>query len=599
MDNRLASKSPWRCWWPRRAVARALVRHPAVCMLVGALLLGAGPAVAEHYEGDSLRLLLWQAPTTLNPHLSIGTKDQLASRIVYEPLASFDAEGVLVPFLAAEIPSLEGGGVAADGRSVTWKLKPDVRWADGEPFTADDVVFTYAYLSNPEVGATTRGSYQMVDRVEAIDDHTVEVHFSTVNPAWAVPFMGPSGMILPRHIFEPYDGANAKEAPANRLAVGTGPYRVATFKEEDFLAIGDDVVSMIRVDFEPNPYYREPDKPYFARVELRGGGDPETAAKAVFEAGTVDYAYNMQIDRAELKALEALGHARLVAAPPVSVERIMLNFSDPHHATEAGERASVDLPHPILSDPLVRRALALAIDRAAIAALYEPIGAVANNLVISPKTYASPHTTWSYDLEAAAALLDEAGWIDSDGDGVRDKDGVALRLEFQTSINPIRQKTQEIVRSALASIGVAIEPRIVDASIFFGPVSESTNTIRHFFSDLQMYSSNNDNPEPDDYLRRWICDEAAQQANQWSAANRARYCNPAYDDLYRRLGATLDPQQRRDLVIAMNDLLIEDVALIPLVERPIAFGLSNQIVLGRDPTPWDLDFWDLADWRRQ
>jgi peptide/nickel transport system substrate-binding protein len=567
-----------------------------VCTL--AQLGGVAPAAAARGEDGTLRLLLWQAPTTLNPHLSIGTKDMLASRIAYEPLASFDAEGVLVPILAAEIPSLDGGGVAADGRSVTWKLKQGVRWADGEPFTADDVVFTYAYLSNPEVGATTRDIYQMVDRVEATDDHTVLVHFDTVNPAWAVPFVGPGGMILARHIFEPYNGANAKQAPANRLAVGTGPYRVATFKEEDVLAIGDDVVSMIKVDFEPNPYYREHDKPHFAQVELRGGGDPGTAAKAVFEAGTIDYAYNMQVDAAELEALEALGRARLIAAPPNSVERIMLNFSDPRHATAAGERASVDFPHPILSDPLVRRALALAIDRAAIAALYEPIGAVASNLLISPKTYASPHTTWSYDLERAAALLDEAGWIDGDG-GVREKDGMPLRLELQTSVNPVRQKAQEIVSSALASIGVAIEPRIVDASIFFGPVSDSTNTIRHFYADLQMYAANNDNPEPDDYLRRWLCGEAAQQANQWSAPNRARYCNPAYDALYQRLRATLDPQQRRDLLIAMNDLLIEDVALIPLVERPIAFGLSNHIALGRDPTPWDLDFWDLADWRRQ
>ncbi len=246
----------------------------------------------------------------------------------------------------------------------------------------------------------------------------------------------------------------------------------------------------------------------------------------------------------------------------------------------------------------MRRALALAIDREAIAALYEPMGAVASNLLISPKTYASPNTTWAYDLERAAALLDEAGWIDGGG-GVREKDGMPLRLELQTSVNPVRQKTQEIVRNSLASIGVAIEPQIVDASIFFGPVSESTNTIRHFYTDLQMYAANNDNPEPDDYLRRWLCGEPAQRANQWSAPNCARYCNPAYDALYQRLRATLDPQQRRDLLIAMNDLLIEDVALIPLVERPIAFGLSNQIALGRDPTPWDLDFWDIADWRRQ
>ena len=100
--------------------------------------------------GDTLRLLYWQAPTVVNPHLSIGTKDLSASRIVYEPLASFDAEGELIPFLAAEIPSLQNGGVARDGRSVTWMLKSGIKWADGEPFTAADVSFTFEYATNPD-----------------------------------------------------------------------------------------------------------------------------------------------------------------------------------------------------------------------------------------------------------------------------------------------------------------------------------------------------------------------------------------------------------------------------------------------------------------
>ncbi len=104
---------------------------------------------AQSARADTLRLFYWQAPTIVNPHLSPGTKDLSASRIVYEPLASFDANGELIPFLAAEIPSLENGGVAVDGKSVTWTLKEGVKWADGTPFTADDVLFTYRYIINP------------------------------------------------------------------------------------------------------------------------------------------------------------------------------------------------------------------------------------------------------------------------------------------------------------------------------------------------------------------------------------------------------------------------------------------------------------------
>jgi peptide/nickel transport system substrate-binding protein len=567
-------------------------------LLCAWLLGGAGPAAAERGEDGTLRLLFWQAPTTINPHLSDGEKDQAASRIVYEPLASVDADGALVPFLAAEIPSLDNGGVAADGRSVTWKLKQGVQWADGEPFTADDVVFTYEYITNPEVGVRTGYSYDAVDRVEALDDHTVKIHFKNPNPAWALPFVGRSGMIIPRHLFEPYAGPNAQEAPANRRAVGTGPYKVAAFEKEDFLIIGDDIVNTIKIVYEVNPYYREPDKPHFSRVELRGGGDPNVAAGAVFEHDSADYAYLLRLDIETLEALEAHGLARLVFPQTAAVERIVINFTDPNRETADGERSSVAFPHPILTDRRVRRALALGVDREAVAASYGRAGPITSNLLISPKVYASPNTSWTYDLERAAALLDQAGWIDSDGDGVRDKDGTPLRLVFQTTVNPARQHTQEVVRDSLGSIGVEIVPKIIDSSVFFGSVSESTNTARHFYADLQMYNWWNNSPDPDSYMRAWLCDEAQQQENGWSAANNARYCNPAYDALYQQLRTAFDPDRRRALLIAMNDLLIEDVALIPLVESRIPFGLSNAIALGREPTPWDVDVWDIADWRR-
>src|SRR6185503_5972389 len=165
--------------------------------------------------GGTLRLLYWQAPTSLNPHLTSASQDWGASRVTYEPLASFDKDGNLIPFLAAEIPSLENGDLAADGKSVTWKLKQDVKWSDGEPFTADDVLFTYEFISNPAVGADSFAIYKSVESVEVIDDHTVKVNFKDVNPAWSLIFVGPTGMIIPRHVFEDYNGSNASEAPAN------------------------------------------------------------------------------------------------------------------------------------------------------------------------------------------------------------------------------------------------------------------------------------------------------------------------------------------------------------------------------------------------
>ncbi len=115
-----------------------------------------------------------RAPTLLNPHFATGTKDQDGSRIFYEPLAGWDSEGNLVPALAAEIPSRENGGLAADGKSVTWKLKQGVKWHDGKPFTADDVVFNWEFSSDPATATVTSGTYKDV-KVEKVDDFTVRV----------------------------------------------------------------------------------------------------------------------------------------------------------------------------------------------------------------------------------------------------------------------------------------------------------------------------------------------------------------------------------------------------------------------------------------
>ncbi|MFM7440719.1 MAG: ABC transporter substrate-binding protein, partial [Snowella sp.] len=229
-------------------------------------------------------------------------------------------------------------------KSVTWKLKRAIKWSDGKPFTAADVAFTYQYISNPKVGATTTGIYENIKNVEVIDDHTIRINFKSVTPAWFVAFVGSEGMILPRHIYENYQGEKAREAPANLKPVGTGPYRVVEFKP------GDVVV------YEPNPYFRAVDKLGFNRVELKGGGDGTSAARAVLQTGEADYAYNLQVEAPVLQQLEAGGKGKIISSFGSLVERILFNQSDPNKATETGERSSVKFPHPFFKDLKVREA---------------------------------------------------------------------------------------------------------------------------------------------------------------------------------------------------------------------------------------------------
>src|SRR5215469_10615564 len=222
----------------RRHFVRTIVGLALSAPMATQLLASAGIARAQSSPssfsptrrggGGRLRSLAVSAPTLLNPRLALGLKDWAASRIFYEPLASFDAEGDLIPILAREIPTVENGGVAKDGLSVTWKLKQGVTWHDGQPFSADDVVFNWEYVADPATGSPRLGVVQDLERVEALDPHRVRLVFKRPTPFWPLFFCG-YDMIIPKHVFAAYRGARAREAPANLKPIGTGPYRHVDF----------------------------------------------------------------------------------------------------------------------------------------------------------------------------------------------------------------------------------------------------------------------------------------------------------------------------------------------------------------------------------
>jgi peptide/nickel transport system substrate-binding protein len=553
---------------------------------------------------QTLRILYWQAPVILNPHLATGVKDWAAGRVVYEPLATFDQDAELVPILAETIPSLENGDLAADFRSVTWRLKPDLRWSDGETVTADDILFTYEFVTNPEVSAASRSNYATIERVEVLDSRTVRLHFRDVNPAWTVPFVGVQGVILPRHVYEPYANGSARQAPANWQPVGTGPYRVIEngFRNEEVLLLGSELVETTRIIYERNPFFRELDKPHFNRVEIRGGGTAREAARLVLQTGEIDFAWNLQLDREELDFFTAGSTTgEVIASLQPSVERILLNRTDPNRATATGERSSLRFPHPFFGDDdpdnqLVRQAISLAIDRETILDLY-PGSQLTPNVLVLPERYNSPNTGFAYDLAEAAALLDAAGWVDTTGDGIRDKDGVSMRLVYITTINPVRQETQRIVQEALAELGISVQIVPIDASNFFNRSPDNENSNFHFYADMQQLFTGNTSPNPDTYLQQWTCASIPQQSNNWAGFNRERWCNEAYDQLYQDATAETDLERRQQLFIRMNDLIIENVVTIPLVHRAQLAGVGHGLE-GVELTPWDADLWNIKDWRR-
>jgi len=579
----------------RRHFVQAMVGLGLTGPLAAQVLGAAGVAQAQPKPADfvptrrggggPLKTLWWQAPTLLNPHFATGTKDQDAARIFYEPLAGFDPDGNVTPVLAAEVPSVAAGTLAKDLTWVTWRLKKGVTWHDGKPFTAADVVFTWEYVKEPATSALTIGSYREITKVEATDAHTVKVTFSKPQSFWADAFCGNRGPILPKHVFEPFKGAKAMEAPANLKPVGTGPYRYVDFKPGDV------------VRGEAFSAYHVPNRPFFDTIEMKGGGDAVSAARAVIQTGEYDYAWNLQVEDDILRRLEQGGKGKVNIWPTGNPEHIQCNFTDPNVEVD-GERSSTKTTHPLLSDPAVRQALNLLVDRAAVQEqIYGRQGQTSANFLNAPSRFFSKNTRWEFNVDKANQVLDAAGWKRG-ADGIRAKDGKRLKMLFQTSINAPRQKNQQIVKQAAAKAGIELELKSVTASVFFSSDPANPDTYSHFYADLQMYNTTMSAPDPQYFMQQFTSWEAASKANKWQGRNITRWKNEEYDRIYTAADSELDPVKRAALFIKMNDLVIQNVVVIPVLWR---YGVSASAtsLRGMDLTGWDSSFWRLPYWYRQ
>jgi peptide/nickel transport system substrate-binding protein len=530
--------------------------------------------------GGTLKLLWWQAPTLLNPHFAVGTKDQDGSRLFYEPLAGWDADGNLVPILAAEIPSVEAGTVDQDLTWVVWKLKPGVKWHDGTPLTADDCIFNWQYASDPATAATTIGTYKDI-KVTKLDDRAIRVDFEKPTPFWADAFVGNRGMILPKHLFEPYKGANSREAPANLAPVGTSAYLFVDFKPGD----------LIRGKLNPN--YHMPNRPYFDTIEMKGGGDAVSAARAVLQTGEYDFAWNMQVEDELLKRLEQGGKGRVVIFRSGGIEHIQLNNTDPSKEVD-GERSSLKTKHPFLTDPAVRQSLNLLVDKASVEKfIYGRTGTATANFINNPEQFRSKNTSYSFDVARATDILDKAGWKPG-ADGIREKDGVKLKIVFQSSINAPRQKTQEIVKQACQKAGIDIEIKAVPSSVYFSSDIGNPDTLAKFGTDLQMYSTSMSQPDPREFMRPFLSTEVASKDNKWQGRNITRWQNTDYDALYDAAEHETDPVKRAAIFIEMNDMVIKDIVVIPVVARPSVAAVADKLHVRL--SGWDSYITALYDW---
>ena len=560
------------------------------------ILVGSGYYLDSADRGASATLLYWQAPTILNPYLSRGTKDAEAASLVIEPLAEYNPDGEIVAVLATRVPTLENGGISAERTRITWNIRKDVVWSDGTPLTAHDIVFTWQYCTAPGGSCAQAPRFENVASVDAVDERTITITFDGPTSFPYAPFVSYLSPILQASQFADCLGTAAVDCTdANLRPIGTGPYFVADFRTNDTIL------------YRFNPLYRgvKSGLPFFSEVVLKGGGEAVAAARSVLQLDEADYAWNLQVEPESLASMSAGGGGTIVSAFATTVERLMINQTNPDArlGNLRSEYADGTNPHPFLTDPVVGRALSLAIDRDTLVRIGygEHAGRPTCNVWPAPppaQASANNDECLVQNMNRAREILDDAGIVDSDGDGVREREGVPLKIIFQTSTNSVRQTTQELIKSWWAEIGVETELKNINPEVFFGDDVTNPDTLGRFYADVQMYANGSTGMDPESYLGSWITTQISGMANSFLGQNVQRFQSDEYDRLYAELQNTTDVERRNQITIELNDLLVGSYSIIPLIHRGNVSAHSSDIE-GVRMNAWDSELWNFETWTRR
>ena len=297
------------------------------------------------------------------------------------------------------------------------------------------------------------------------------------------------------------------------------------------------------------------------------------------------------------------GKGRVISAFSTMVERMMVNQTnpDPDLGDDRSEWLDGTNPHPFLTDPVVGRALSISLDRQTMVDVgYGEAGRPTCNVWPAPpaQTSTSNDECLTQDIDLANQLLDDAGYLDTDGDGVRETpDGMPMKILYQTSTNTVRQATQELVKQDWAKIGVDTELRNIDASVFFGGDPGSPDTYGKFYADIEMYTNGAAGVDSQAYMGSWTSSNISGESTNWQGSNVQRFQSDEYDALYAELTQTADIDRRNEITIALNDLVVGNYSIIPLIHRGSVSAAANSLT-GYKLNPWDAELWNVEEWAR-
>ena len=529
----------------------------------------AAPTAAATGSG-TVKISFVQEPDSLNPIYTSMYFSAITRDFWLRGLFIFDDQLNPVPQLAAEVPSTENGGISADGKTITVKLRDGVKWSDGEPVTADDVVFTYDMIVSDKNTVQTRYPYDtVIESVSAADPATVVIKLKEVFAAWRTSLFT---YVLPKHVLQPVFDADGTldNAEWNRApTVGVGPFVFEEFESGSHLS------------FVANPNWFEP--PTVQRVFIQIVPD-DAAQEAAIIAGDVDLGLFLSSD--QIERLEAGGDVKVVAVQSGYDEGWFLNLRE-------------GLAHPAMLDKNVRLALALATDRFTIVKdlLKEDLNPVNATFWSNNPPYASKTLEpYPFDPEKAKSLLDDAGWIDSDGDGIRDKmiDGtkVDLVLRYVTTTRELRKNVQAVVAQQWEAVGIKADLRNVEADQFFAGYADQGPVAIGDFDVAEWSDLPTSFPDPD-ASEKWRCADIPTDENP-TGQNQGGYCNPEFDALLEQQSGITDADARIAVYEQIQQMMYDDVAYIGLWLDPDLWSINQRVegvsIGGVNP------FWNVTTW---
>jgi len=529
------------------------------------------PAPTATPKPKVVRVAFTQEPDNLNPlYTNMWFVQVLRDMYLATGLIDYNQKNEPIPWIAKEIPTAANGGISADGKTITYKLRNDVKWSDGVPLTADDYVFTWQMIMADKNIVNSRDPFDVyVDKVEAPDPYTLVVMFKEPYAPWQAKIFSSvsSTQAIPKHVLEPVfqkDGTIDKADWNRSPTVGVGPF---LFKEWQ---------SGSHLIFTANPNFWL-GKPKLDQVFIKIVPD-DAAQIAALKAGDTDI--GVFIAYSDMPDLEKLGTLNLVEESSGYKESWFFNLS-----TDAKTKG-----HSALQDPNVRKAIVMAVDREKIDKDLL-LGRTKPAVTFWDGTpYADPSIQpISFDKAGAQKLLDDAGWKVGT-DGIRAKGGVKLKLRYRTTTREVRKNTQVIVQQMFKDVGIDVELINDSSDTFFNGYGDK-GPIATGQYDIAEWSTAPAFPDPD--FASWLCKEIPSDQNP-SGTNDMFLCDKDLDALFQKEATTVDAAARTPIFFQIEKIISDKVYWASVWDDPDWWAVSKNLqnVKFSGATP----FWNVYEW---